>query len=128
MADLPTLPDDHRVWNLAAYYIGAARGRGALVVAVFLTCPLPPAQLCVTLCLTLCPQRIVMGGGLLNRECVLPLVRSHFVKLLNGYVRSEWVDDVERYIVRSKFGPTAGLVGALHLATTAHAANEKSTQ
>lgn len=72
--------------------------------------------------MTLCPQRIVVGGGLFNRECVLPLVRAHFTKLLNGYVRSQWVDNVDHYIVRSKFGPNAGLVGALHLATTANEA------
>ncbi len=91
MAELPSLGDEHRVWNLAAHYI---------------------AQLCVTLCLTLCPQRIVVGGGLFNRECVLPLVRTHFKQLLAGYVRSPWVDDVDSYIVRSKFGPNAGIVGA----------------
>lgn len=46
--ELPNLPDDHPVWDHAAYYI---------------------AQMCATLVLVASPEHISLGGGIFNRYC-----------------------------------------------------------
>ncbi len=80
------------------------------------------AQLCLVLTLTLCPRRIVLGGGAIAHRplLLLPLIRSHFSSLLAGYVRNDAVDHLDTYLVSSAFGPDVGLLGALHLASGAN--------
>ena len=82
--DLPNLPDTHRIWDICAYYI---------------------AQLCVSLILIASPERIAIGGGVLNRHCLYPLIRSHVHTLLNGYVQSPSLtaEGLEAYIVPSRW-------------------------
>ena len=90
--------DDDAIWGIFSFYV---------------------AQLCVTLTLTACPKRIVIGGGIVSKRpaLLLPLIRKEFALFLNGYVRNEYVDNLETFIVGSEFGNDAGLLGALHLAT-----------
>lgn len=95
---LASLGDEHPVWPLAAFYA---------------------AQLCLSLSLTLCPTRIVLGGGPFasRPHLLLPLLRSAFAALLNGYVSNPSLDDLSSYLVPSRYGPDAGIVGALYLAS-----------
>jgi fructokinase len=65
VADLKLLPDDHAVWDLAAHYL---------------------ACLCVNLILTVSPERIVLSGGVLLRQCLFPMVRAKTQAYLNGYI------------------------------------------
>lgn len=44
------------------------------------------AQLCLAITLLLSPHAIVISGGLLQRECLFPMIRKEFTRLLNGYV------------------------------------------
>ena len=74
------------------------------------------ANLCVNLTLTLSPRRIILGGGVMDQEQLLPLVHGQFVKLLNGYLRlPEAGAKVADYLVRPALGSQAGLLGALAL-------------
>ncbi len=74
------------------------------------------AHLCVNLTLTLSPRRIILGGGVMDQEQVLPLVHGQFTHLLNGYLRApETGPRVADYIVRPALGAKAGLLGALAL-------------
>ena len=66
------------VWELEAYYIGQA-----LVD-------------CITL---LSPQRIVLGGGVMHQEHMMPLVREEVKKQLNGYLVTKELEDLDSYIV-----------------------------
>jgi fructokinase len=94
-----TLPDEHPAWALEAHYL--ALGLANVV-------------------LTLSPQRLVLGGGVMARAQLYPLVRRGVSDLLAGYLVSPALGDgLERYLVPPALGERAGLLGALRLAATA---------
>ena len=77
------------------------------------------AQLCAQLVLTVSPQRIIMGGGVMA-ERLFPLVRRRTLHWLGGYIdRGEILTHIERYIVPPALGARAGVLGALCLAVEA---------
>jgi fructokinase len=94
-----TLPDDHPAWALQAHYL--ALGLANIV-------------------LTLSPQRLVLGGGVMARAFLYPRVRAGVRELLAGYLASPAVaGDLEGYIVPPALGERAGVLGAIALARTA---------
>lgn len=82
------LPDGHAAWDLEADYL-------ALGIANW-TC-------------TLSPERIVLGGGVAQREELFPKIRARVARLLNGYIEPP-------DIVPPKLGTRAGVLGAIELA------------
>lgn len=91
-----TLPPEHPAWVLEAEYI--AYGLNNLAVM-------------------LSPQRILVGGGVMQQETLFQLVRKKFGELLNGYVEhTELTEHLERYIQPPGLGAKAGVLGALVLA------------
>jgi fructokinase len=98
-ASLLELDASHLQWEIEADYLG---------------------QLCAQLILTVSPQRIVMGGGVMNQAALLPLIRSRILHWLGGYLdRSELLNSLHRYVVAPKLGENAGVLGALLLAKDA---------
>jgi fructokinase len=102
---LQTVSDDHEIWNHAAYTI---------------------ASLCTTLLLTLSMEHIVLGGGVMQRTCLLPKIREYTRLQLNGYLDlgsggedSQVQADLQRIITTSRHGDDAGLYGAIFLAMSA---------
>ena len=94
-----TLPADHPAWPLQAHYL-------ALALA--------------NLICTLSPQRIILGGGVMNVPLLFPLVRREVQDLLNGYVQApEILDQIDCYIVPPRLASRAGVLGALALAEAA---------
>ena len=92
-----SLPDDHPAWGLEARYL-------ALALNNFVC--------------TLSPQRIVLGGGVMERRSLFPLIHRELQRLLNGYVQAvQLLSHVDRYVVPPAFGGRAGVLGALALAT-----------
>ena len=90
--DAKNLPDDHPAFEMEAHYL---------------------AQMCVNLIVTLSPQRIVLGGGVMQRDCILPMVRKETVRLLGGYVQSPMITEkIDEYIVAPELFPVSGLVGS----------------
>ena len=93
------LPDDHPGWVLEARHL-------ALALVNFIC--------------TLSPERIVIGGGVMSRTLLYPLVRTHVVALLNNYVRAPQIlEAMDDYIVAPWLGGHAGVLGALALAQQA---------
>jgi fructokinase len=82
------LPVEHPAWELEAHYL-------ALGIA--------------NLAYALSPQRVILGGGVMRRGELYPMVRAKVVTLLNGYV-----DAPE--IVPPELGARAGVLGAIALA------------
>ena len=98
-APAKTLPDDHPAWAIEADYL---------------------AQLCMTLILTVAPQRIVLGGGVMQRHSLLAAVRSRTLELLGGYlVGLESAPAMAARIVAPACSEPSGLVGAYRLAAAA---------
>lgn len=94
-----TLPAHHPAWELEAQYL-------ALALNNFIC--------------TLSPQRIVMGGGVMEQPQLLPLVRQKVQELLNGYVQApEILERIDDYIVPPGLGAKAGVLGAIALAQRA---------
>lgn len=106
-SELPNLPDSHALWEITGHYLAA---------------------LCANLIYTVSPSVIVIGGGVLNRDCLYDIIRKKTLELLNGYIVSPKLtpEGISKYIVRSKFGNSSGLVGALELSrVTYHKKNTK---
>jgi fructokinase len=90
------LADGHAAWALEARYL-------ALALNNFIC--------------TLSPQRIVMGGGVMERRSLFPLIHRHVRALLNDYVQAvQLLGHLDRYVVPPAFGSRAGALGALALA------------
>jgi fructokinase len=91
-----SLPDDHPAWNLEASYIAHA--------------------LAAIICL-LSPRRIVLGGGVMERNLLFPLIRRRVREVINGYIASPVIaGTMETYIVPPGLGKRSGILGALALA------------
>lgn len=89
------LKDNHKVWEMEAFYI---------------------AQGIVNYILTLAPHRIVLGGGVMHQEQLFPLIRSNVEKLLNGYVKTPQLEKLEEYIVPASLNDNQGIMGCIQLA------------
>lgn len=74
------------------------------------------AQALVGYILTLSPEMIILGGGVMHQEQLFPLIRQKVTDLLNGYVQTEEVADMEHYIVPASLQDAQGIMGCLELA------------
>ena len=74
----------------------------------------------VTLICVLSPQRIIVGGGVMNEPSLLPLVRRRVQELAAGYFDApELGEAIDHYIVPPALGNHAGVLGAIELARRA---------
>ena len=86
------LPPEHPAWELESHYL-------ALALQAFI--------------LTLSPERIIVGGGVMEQPQLFPLVRRKVVDYLNGYVQSPSIlGDIDSYIVPPGLSNRAGVLGA----------------
>ena len=96
--ELQQLDATHVQWQIEADYLG---------------------QLCAQLVLSVSPQRIILGGGVMA-EALFPPLRQRTLHWLRGYInRREILEGMERYIVPPALGARAGVLGALCLAMEA---------
>jgi fructokinase len=93
------LPRDHPAWPLEAHYL--ALGLMAIIC-------------------TLSPQRVILGGGVMERAFLFPMIRSQVRDLLSGYIQAPAImDQMDAYIVPPGLGSRAGVLGAIALAVRA---------
>ena len=91
-----SLPPDHTAWEFEAHYLSLA---------------------VTNLILTLSPERVIMGGGVMQQEHLFPAIRSRVQSHLNGYVQANTIlQGIDRYIVPPGLGNKAGVLGAMGLA------------
>lgn len=74
------------------------------------------AAVCVNTLLCFAPQRIILGGGVLNTPGLLPLIRESYLQLLAGYGQKPIFTEAETFIVRASLENDPGLMGAFALA------------
>ena len=90
------LADVEEVWEMEAFYIAEALS---------------------TYILTLSPERIILGGGVMKQRQLFPLIHQNVLSRLNGYIqKDEILKNIESYIVPPALEDNAGVVGALALA------------
>lgn len=89
------LPEDHPIWEMQAYYIG---------------------QALMSYTLTLAPEIIVLGGGVMNQDHMLLKIRQAFVDQMAGYMETPAASE---YIVRWGLPNESGIIGSLLLAEEA---------
>lgn len=92
------LKDNEAVWDLEAYYI---------------------AQALSGYVLTLSPEMIILGGGVMHQEQLFPLIRKYVSEILNGYIKTKELADMEHYIVPASLHDDQGIMGCLELARRA---------
>ncbi|CAM9384471.1 unnamed protein product [Ectocarpus fasciculatus] len=77
---LPQVPDDDPLWTTCAFYL---------------------AELCANLILIASPERICIGGGIMQRRSLYPKIREITMGLLNGYIQNDSLlsmEAMEKYI------------------------------
>lgn len=92
LADLP------EVWELEADYI---------------------AKALVSYILLLSPERIVLGGGVMHQKQLFPLIRQKTKQLLNNYVTTKELENMDTYIVPASLADNQGILGSFSLARQA---------
>jgi len=93
------LPADHKAWELEAKYL-------AYALTSFIYC--------------YSPQRIILGGGVMNQPHLFPMIRTKVQDLLKGYVQSPAIlEQIDQYIVPPGLGNYAGVLGCIALAESA---------
>ena len=88
------LKDRKEVWDLEAYYI---------------------AQALTGYILTLSPEMIILGGGIMHQEQLFPMIRGYVKEMLGGYIKTEELENMENYIVPASLNDDQGIMGALEL-------------
>lgn len=66
------------------------------------------------------PEKIVLGGGVMHQQQMLPLVRKEVHRQLHGYLQGKGLDDLDHYIVPISLGDNQGVMGAVKLAMDAY--------
>ncbi|HEX2749391.1 MAG TPA: ROK family protein [Verrucomicrobiales bacterium] len=90
-----TLPPDHPAWEAEAACLASA---------------------CASFACTLSPQRIILGGGVMDSPGLLGQVQEKTRALLNGYLQHPLITDrVQKYITAPGLSSHAGICGALAL-------------
>ncbi|MBR4081578.1 MAG: ROK family protein [Clostridia bacterium] len=93
------LPEDHPAWDVETDYL---------------------AQMCVNAIMALSPEKIILGGGVMQQKRLFPIIRRKTTKLLGGYICCPAVDKgLEDYIVEPGLGVNSGVMGAYLLARAA---------
>ena len=94
-----SLPEDHPAWDLEAEYLAAG-----LTPLIYL----------------ISPQRIIMGGGVMEQTHLFPKIRARLRDILNNYIQThELMTEIDAYIVPPGLGNRSGVLGAIALAQAA---------
>ncbi|RPI90281.1 MAG: ROK family protein, partial [Chloroflexi bacterium] len=99
------LPENDPFWNIEAEYIALALMNYILILS---------------------PKKIILGGGVTQREFLFPRVRRRVSELLNGYVASKSIlENIDSYIRPPGLGNQSGSLGAIALAVLAMQLDER---
>ena len=90
------LPDEHEAWELEAEYVA----QGILAIVLIAS-----------------PERVIVGGGVMERSGLLTAVRRRLIELNAGYLESPMMGArIDEYVIAPGLGDRAGVLGAIALA------------
>ena len=93
------LPESHPAWELESDYL---------------------SQLCAIAILSFSPEKIILGGGVMQQKFLFPRIREKTLKALGGYIVHPAVEEgLANYIVEPGLGTNSGILGAWLLAKNA---------
>lgn len=93
------LPPEHPAWALEAGYL---------------------AQMCMNAMVMFSPEKLILGGGVMQQQHLFPMIREKTVALLGDYVQHPTVaQGLKDYIVAPGLGVNSGVMGAYLLAKEA---------
>lgn len=87
-------PVDSVAWEIESYYL---------------------AQALVDFTLTYSPKRIVLGGGVMHQKQLFAMIREKYKKMLNHYVDTPYVRDLDNYIVPYSLNDDQGIMGCIRI-------------
>jgi len=94
------LPPDHEAWDLEANYLAYAAANYTM---------------------TLSPQKIIFGGGVMKQQQLFPKIRKKLVIHLAGYINQSLIlEKTDQYMVPPGLGQNSGICGAIALAEKAY--------
>jgi fructokinase len=88
------LTEKDEVWELEAAYLAKA-------LSTYVMC--------------YSPQRIILGGGVMEQKQLFPLIQQKLVAYLNGYINTPEIEDIQNYVVPGGCEGNQGILGALVL-------------
>ena len=90
---------DHPAWAMEANYL---------------------SQMCVNAIVSFSPEKIILGGGVMQQMHLFPLIRKEVQRLLGGYVQHEAIiQAIDDYIIPPGLDTQSGIIGAFQLAERA---------
>jgi fructokinase len=94
--DCININDDDEIWEFISYYI---------------------AQACLNLLYLVSVEKIIIGGGIINRIGLIQKVQTKFVEANNNYITHELLqkENVHNYIVQTQFKKFSGILSAFAL-------------
>lgn len=94
-------PDDP-VWEFESYYI---------------------AQAICSYVLTVSPEKVVLGGGVMKQPQLLNMIRTKVVDMLGGYIKAKRIANISDYIIASPLCGDQAIKGCMKLAFDAACAS-----
>lgn len=88
------LPGDSLAWEIESFYL---------------------AQALVDFTLVYSPKRIVLGGGVMHQKQLFPKIREKYKEMLNYYVDTPYVKDLNNYIVPYNLDDNQGIMGCIRI-------------
>lgn len=92
---LEEITEDDKVWDIFCYYI---------------------AQAISNFILTLSPERIVLGGEAFTPKHVIVKIRGLVKEFLGGYISTDQLEDIDKYIVKASINEDMTILGCFKLA------------
>jgi len=93
-----SLPPEHRAWKFEAHYLGVA---------------------IVGFVLTLSPEYVILGGGVMKQGQLFPMIRAVVRERLNNYYKiPALIESLDTYVIPPAWGGNAGVLGGIALAAT----------
>ena len=90
------LPESHPAWELESEYL---------------------SQLCTIAILAFSPEKIILGGGVMQQKFIFPMIHQKALKKLGNYIVHPAVaEGLREYIVEPGLGTDSGILGAWLLA------------
>ena len=61
------------------------------------------------------PQRIILGGGVMNQEQLFPLIMQKVKNKINNYLHTKELENMDKYIVPFSLNDKQGILGSFKI-------------